>query len=222
MNHETNPGVHESDGEEAMDRLMTRLIDGEATLAEYDAFDEAAEAAPSLWRELATRQLDMRMLVDAVETHTAEAIRTPLPNTNKPSIQIFPRKLSWPLTMSGWAAAVLALVAWAIIALANQQQQIPSQPDIVPAAATMTLSAEDHYEAYRAAPYVLGEMQPVVLDVEELSDGRIAVRFVRRIEEVAMLDPEADLPVDDDGELTSDLRALRDSEPRVTYPNDID
>ncbi len=77
------------------------------------------------------------------------------------------------------------------------------------------ISPEEHYRHYMSAPYVLGDMQPQVLEVEELSDGRVAVHFVRRIEEVAFLDPNRELPVDDSGELTSDPTRLRDSEPRV-------
>ena len=76
-----------------------------------------------------------------------------------------------------------------------------------------------HYARYREAPYVIGEMQPVVMEVEPLSDGRIAVHFVRRIEEVALLDPTAQLPVDENGELTRDLTTLRESEPEVQMPS---
>ena len=71
----------------------------------------------------------------------------------------------------------------------------------------------------RSAPYVLGEWQPSVLEVESLSDGRVVVRFLRRIEEVAFLDPSRALPVDANGELTADLGLLRSSEPHVGLSN---
>ena len=76
------------------------------------------------------------------------------------------------------------------------------------------LTPEQHYERYREAPYVLGEWQPLVLEVEPLSDGRVAVYFIRRIEEVALLDPK-DLPLDENGQLTRDIEKLREAEPKV-------
>jgi hypothetical protein len=86
-------------------------------------------------------------------------------------------------------------------------------------AAAASLSPEEHYARYRSAPYVLGEMPPEVLQVDEMTDGRVAVHFMRRIEEVAFLDPTQPLPVDENGELTRDPIRLRTSEPKLHLPN---
>ena len=56
------------------------------------------------------------------------------------------------------------------------------------------------------------DLQPVVVDTELLSDGRVAVHFIRRIEEVAFLDPSQELPVNEAGELVKDPATLRDLE----------
>ena len=74
------------------------------------------------------------------------------------------------------------------------------RPDSSRVAPASTVSPEEHYQSYLSAPYVLGDMNPEVLEVQEMSDGRVAVHFVRRIEEVAFLDPQGELPVDDSGE----------------------
>jgi hypothetical protein len=52
-------------------------------------------------------------------------------------------------------------------------------------------------------------MEPEIVEVEPLSDDRVAIRFIRRIEEVAFLDPTRPLPVEPDGTLTRDPKRLR-------------
>ena len=78
----------------------------------------------------------------------------------------------------------------------------PAAP--TPTPAVRTISWQDHFDGYLGADFVFGEMPPVVLDVETLSDGRLAVRFIRRIEEFGFLDPNAELPVDENGELDAE------------------
>ena len=185
------------------DVLIGRLIDGEASTTDRLRFDDLAAGRPSLWRRLALRQEESVILTAAVAEATHAAARRELPRR-----WLVPNGVSWTLALSGWAAVIIVAVSWGVVALSNGDVN----PTVIEA---RDISPEEHYRHYMSAPYVLGDMQPQVLEVEELSDGRVAVHFVRRIEEVAFLDPNRELPVDDSGELTSDPTRLRDSEPRV-------
>ena len=112
-----------------------------------------------------------------------------------------PGRLTWPLAMSGWAAMfVLAATWWALL---PEGSTVPT-----------TISYEEAFNQYLDAPYVLGDLEPEVIDVAPMNDGRVALRFVRRIEEIAFVD-EDKLPLGPDGALTKDLGRLRASEPEV-------
>jgi hypothetical protein len=54
--------------------------------------------------------------------------------------------------------------------------------------------------------------------VQVLPDGRKAVRYIRRIEEVLFLPPDQDVPVDDDGILTKPPSELRGEESTHNNP----
>ena len=76
--------------------------------------------------------------------------------------------------------------------------------------------AEDHFSQYLRAPYVIGEYQPTLLEVKELKDGRIVLRYLRRIGEVAVFDSASEVPISADGSLQfspSDFRRDRMHEP---------
>jgi len=62
------------------------------------------------------------------------------------------------------------------------------------------------------------EMPPTMLEVQVLSDGRKAVRYIRRIDEVVFLPPDEDVPVDDTGNLTKPPSELRGEESHKDNP----
>jgi hypothetical protein len=202
IEHPTNPDdTH--DPEREVDLLITRLIDGASTADDRERFEHLAAAEPTHWRQLALRLQDANDLREGFVDATETAMRTELPRPSR----IIPARMSWSMALSGWAAMIIvALTAVVLVLQQRQQQQAAPGPTMVADG-----SAVEHYERYVAAPFVLGEMQPVVVEVDVLPDGRIAVHFIRRIEEVAFLDPN-DLPVDEGGELTPDLRRLRELE----------
>jgi hypothetical protein len=202
--------IHPHDPEHEADVLISRLIDDEATETDRERFDHLAAAEPTLWRQLALRQQDTRTLEVAVRDATERAVETKLPRH-----WLAPRRLSWTLSMSGWAAMLIVALTWIVIATGGRPLDGGHGLERAAAGLGPGLTPEDHLKRYLAAPYVLGDMQPVVIEVDEMSDGRIAVHFVRRIEEVAFLDPSVELPVDSDGSLTSDPALLRSREPEV-------
>ena len=185
-----------NDPETESDLLITRIIDGEAAEEDRDRFNELSAMDPTLWRRMALRQQDMHALTDDVALATRAAVRVDVPRR-----WFAPGRLTWPLAMSGWAAMfILAATWWALL----------PQDD----SATTPLSHEQAFSRYLSAPYVLGDLKPEVLEVEPMVDGRVALRFVRRIEEIAFVD-EKTLPLDSDGALTKDLGRLRASEPDI-------
>lgn len=209
--------THPADGtphdpELEVEVLITRLVDGEATDEDRQRFDHLAASEPTLWRQRALRQEDMTILAEQVRDATATMERVALPRR-----RFIPTRLSLPMAFSGWAAVLIIAVTWVVLTSLNRSGEVRNL-DMATSMAP-SLSPEDHFEKYLSAPYVLGDMQPLVVEVKELPDGRIAVHFVRRIEEIAFLDPSAELPVDDEGELTSDPTTLRRSEPAVGWPN---
>jgi hypothetical protein len=215
MNHAPSnspPDKSRPEEERELDVLINRMIDGEVSEADRRRFDELAASKPGLWRRLALRQQDMALLSEQVGEATAGALHTDLPHR-----WLLPRRLSWPLALAGWAAVLIVAMTWSLSALVDRGLS-PMRPGTIPVQ-NGQLTAEEHLQRYLDAPYVLGDLQPAVLEVEPLSDGRVAVHFVRRIEEVAFLDPDRQLPVDEDGELTKDPIRLRESEPAVGLPN---
>ncbi|MDY7108486.1 MAG: hypothetical protein SYC29_07595 [Planctomycetota bacterium] len=191
-----------------LDLLINRIIDGEAGEADRRRFDELARSEPDLWRRVALRQQDAILLTEQMGEATAGATGTELPRR-----WLMPRRLSWPLALAGWAAVIIVAVTWSLSALVDRELA-PRNSTPMPVQ-NAPLTAEEHLQRYLEAPYVLADLQPDVLEVDQLSDGRVAVRFVRRIEEIAFLDPQLQLPVDEEGALTKDPVRLRESEPEV-------
>ena len=208
--HSVNP----TDSDLSLERLMTRLVDREATADDRAQFELRATAEPTLWRDLAQRLQDAHDLHVGVERAIAPALDVELPSS-----RIMPRRVTAPLAMSGWAAVLILTATWTILAMTGRIGTGPAPTpggvdgnDLIRA----TFTPEDAYNEYIGqAPYVLGELEPMILDVEELSDGRIAVRFMRRIEEVLLLDADRELPVDETGALLTDPKILREYEREV-------
>ena len=57
---------------------------------------------------------------------------------------------------------------------------------------------------------MIGELQPIVLQVDELTDGRTAIRYMRRFEEVIILSEDVEPPeIFDLGWLTENAGQMR-------------
>jgi hypothetical protein len=168
------------------DTLIGRIIDREASTGDCDAFERMASVDPILWRALALRHLDMAMLSDRVAQHTDAAERVQL----RP---LWPRRpaLNLLVTLSGWAAVFLLGLWWAI-AMAGRDRVDPEawrgRSIAEPLAVVQDLTPEEHYQRYLQAPHVLGELDRILLDTDDLPDGRLRLRFVRRIEEYDIID----------------------------------
>jgi len=191
------------------ERLISRLIDGEADDADMEHFPARALARPDLLRHLLAAQRDAARLSLACEEITGTAGITALRAPAR-------GRVNWP-AWSGWAAAVIACAV-----LAAPRLSPPATPGTEPRSAALTeTSAADEADQspdhllsrYLMASHVLGDLEPMLQTTTELPDGRLAVVYLRRIEEVAILDlarldPERLPRVSDDGLLSADPQML--------------
>ncbi len=176
-------------GDLRMERLIGRIIDGEATCKEREHFEQEAAADELLWKTMALRQLDMTVLSDEVAAKTRAAQRVDvLPAPRRRS------RLDVPIALSGWAAVLVLAATWAVVATVIPQTTPESAAGLVPADApavspvSAPLTGREHYESYLRSEHVLGELDPILLETEKLDDGRLRLRIVRRIEEYEIID----------------------------------
>ncbi|HYE01850.1 MAG TPA: hypothetical protein VD963_01310 [Phycisphaerales bacterium] len=90
------------------ERLVSRIVDGEAGAGEWQEFRALAQADPSAWRELAEAQREFSLMSAQVGTELALGAAAELPLPGEPaSVRVLVR--SW----GGWAVAAAAvLLAW--------------------------------------------------------------------------------------------------------------
>ncbi len=198
------------------DRLMSRLIDGEADARDADHFERLAADDGRWWRELGVRQCDQARLRDGVGRALADLNAVELPasdpgqrgDTGLTPAAPAPRR-PW-FALSGWAAAILLfLIGWFAGGLpwgVDEGINDPERPQshLATAAGDRQLTPEQHYRAYLTAPFVVGELDPILLEVDEHGGDLLEVRFLRRIEEVLLIPRDRPLPMDDDGRFLTD------------------
>src|SRR5262245_54487463 len=166
----------------------------------------------------------MAALTSQVERHLRAADEIELPAEEAvPAVSRMTMRISsWPLAVSGWAAMVALAVIW-FMNSGPTTPPIQGAGNARPTSSDATkLSPDDYLQMYlnkgKAAGYVLDEMPPTMLEVQVLSDGRKAVRYIRRIDEVVFLPPDEDVPVDDTGNLTKPPSELRGEESHKDNP----
>lgn len=212
---ERTPPINQYDEELRPDVLISRMIDGIAGTDDREAFERMATVQPELWRELALRQEDAVRLSADVEPilEQLEGVCAPIESAGNARRH---RWLTMPVALSGWAAMIIVGLTWAITAMMHANQK-PVMGEIVsPRPTFLPYTFMEHRARYEQAPWVLGEMQPSPLEWQELSDGRIALRFLRRSEEVVIVETAeaADELVDPDtGEINEQLlKQIREGE----------
>lgn len=163
---------------EESETLIGRIVDHEATPQELQRFEQLAGDGAPLWRRLALDQLDMGLLAGRVREETARADRVDAvpPAGGRPIA----------LTLSGWAAAVLLAASWVIVAgMGDRTARTPALrlDPAAGAAAAPELTPKEHLQAYLGSDFVVGELDPVVMETEPLDNGMHRVWFMRRIKE---------------------------------------
>lgn len=159
------------------DALVGRLLDREASMQERHRFEGLAAAEPELWRTLAESLLDMDMLAGGVEEQVSAADRIEI--SAQPATQ---RLAGLAVTLSGWAAVLLLGIVWVVAAARGPAESLDARRVDVPLVQPK-LTAPEHLREYLDSPHVLGQMAPLLLEVERLPDGTERRRILRRIEE---------------------------------------
>lgn len=215
-----------------LDVLIGRIVDGEASEDARRRFETLAASDAFLWRRLALRQQDMAMLAVHVEPtlNGAEAVELPVtdgehaitsPIMNGHAGQ-FTQAARWPWWMAatGWAAVLALAAVWgSSIWSGHARMQDAGPGGMQTDARLVNATPEEHLQKYMQAPYVMGDMPPTLLQVDQLPDGRYAVSYLRRIVEVKYYDAADQIPLDGDGNLTDSPRQVRKPGPVAPAPS---
>jgi len=157
-----------------VDRLTSRFLDGEATDAELDRFATLAATDPAAWRALGERRRDQSLLERAVASDLARAQSVNLPATIVAETAPIQRWMSSTTPYLGWAAA-LALAAFAAFGSFDRADRVRTiRRDAV----------RSHIVEER--PGVA--LDPLLLQVRELEDGRWLVDWIDRRGHSVILD----------------------------------
>lgn len=169
------------------DLLISRVVDGRASSAEWTALETLAAGDPGVWRELATAQRDQRAIEMLVASAGDVAESVDLPVVAEEEVQ-FRAPSSRLRLWGGWVAA--AVMACAFIAQFRSESGTSGNiSGLGQPPAPVAYSADELLDQYRNTGrkegIVLGEVpDQVLLAMEPAGDGRGAtVTFVRQFVE---------------------------------------
>jgi hypothetical protein len=167
--------------EDRTQTLMSRVVDGDATGAQWEEFQSLAEHNPTLWRELAEYQRDHAELSSAVGAHVAVAAHVDAP-VHEHITDRFSQRLRLVGTFGGWAAAAALALVWGMNQAQTQRGTLQPQP-----ANTASLaSPSDLFQRYlaegRAKGQVVQEMpEKVMIDARPAENGGYDIYYMRQI-----------------------------------------
>lgn len=173
------------------DILINRVVDGEATPADWAELDVVAQRDPSIWARLAEAQRDHASLQRAVEDALTVAELVDLPH---PAAGL---ERAWNTRVrvwGGWLVAAVVAVAWLgniaqVRALQNGAQRMPGATQT---SGLASLPPDQLFQAYLDAGMqqgrVVGQMPMVMLETVPTDDGKAQITFVRPVVERAVVD----------------------------------
>jgi hypothetical protein len=150
--------------------LMSRVVDGDATKAQWDELTALASRDPTVWRRLAETLRDHSSFSRAVNAEVSVAETVPLPLhrqapamlTVEPRTEAFAHVGRW----SGWAVAAIVGIAW-LAWIFNIADTGRSFDATAPAVNVAGMPAADLLQAYldrgRAEELVIGEVPDRIL-----------------------------------------------------------
>ncbi len=191
MTTNMSPDNNDASSEQELEaeRLLERIVDSEASSEDRARFELLADRESLLWRTLALRQQEMAVLAESVAQRIDGAEQIDL----SPSYE--GRRINFSATLSGWVVVVIGGLWWALLGGGGGEGG-RGLDGLLPAAdsgaGALALTAEEHFRKYleagRREGLVIGELDPILLQTEPMSDGRHRIRFVRRIEEYAVVE----------------------------------
>ncbi|MEX2218627.1 MAG: hypothetical protein WD749_07675 [Phycisphaerales bacterium] len=205
------PAPFQGPGAEA---LIERLADGEAGVADWEAFRAAAAVEPSLWHDLAVAQRMHSELCAEVQAALAgaETVEAPVEALMTESLT---RRIRVVASWGGWAAAAAVLLAWgAGMPILGGNQKAGVGP-VLPAP-TPQESLRSYLDRGQESGLVLGEMPTkVMIETRPAADGQgYEVIYLRQIMERTYVPDFYRMGVDD----TGNPRAIR-IKMSTTIPN---
>lgn len=175
--------------------LINRVVDGEATPADWAELDVVAQRDPSIWARLAEAQRAQASLQRAVEDAFTVAELVDLPHPSERLEQAWNARVR---VWGGWLVAAVVAIAWVgnfaqIRALQQSQRAgVGAAGEVGQLAGVGGMTPEQLFDAYmqsgKANGRVVGEMPMVMLESVPTSDGRAQITFVRPVVERAIVD----------------------------------
>lgn len=164
--------------------VISRLVDGEGSPADWQAFRTLAEEDPTLWRELAEFQQDHAELAAYVNRAVAVA-DTVEADVQSEMHRRFAERLRIVATWGGWAAAAAVVLAWTT-AMHGPTQPMSSPVNtgsLFPAVPQTASDAfNDYIEKGRQSGLVIGEVpNRVLVEARPMKAGGYEVLYLHQV-----------------------------------------
>lgn len=194
----TNIESHDPD---RIDILIGRVVDSEASAADWHELEQLADADPQLWGRLARAQRAHARLTDTVEDELTIAELVDLPDPEPIRLPFVERVQRW----SGWALAAALCLAWLLsrqVPPMNQagtmQAGIGGVQPVFVSNTSPDQAWSNYVETARLADSFVSELPPIVVSNTALAGGGQEIFYVRRSLERVTLTDVAHLRVSQD------------------------
>ncbi|TVQ29948.1 MAG: hypothetical protein EA376_14285 [Phycisphaeraceae bacterium] len=183
--------------EERLEILIGRVVDEEASDADWSELESLAAGDASVWRRLALTRREHDALRAGFEHVAAGADRIEAEAPGPALATILPLRSARFGAWSGWAAAAALGLAWLGVTGINTARQQPAagfdDQSEVAAVSPASFTADEMLDQYMARGmregWVLGELPKVMVETRPADEGdRYEVRFIRQIYERAYVD----------------------------------
>lgn len=164
------------------DRLVSRVVDAEATPEDWSALRELAEHDRAVWAELSAAQRDHAALSAAVESSIEPADRVELPADPGPMV-VVNRRLRLAGAWGGWVAAAAALLAWSfgVPIVADSQAHNAGLGVSLPRPDSPAVALQSYFEQTGEGAKVVRELpEKVIVSIEPADASRVRVLYLRR------------------------------------------
>ena len=175
------------------DRLLSRVVQGDAVEGDWDALEVLAARDRTVWERLAASLRAESLLAAEVGAVLEEVEKIELP---APPV----RKLARLSPSFGWAAALLFAVLWGL----SSRAPAPLAPAPEPAAENPDRALLHYLEAGQREGRLVQELPHQVVQTRPTADGSgLEVLYVRRLVERQVIDQFYQLGQDEIGRPTS-------------------
>ncbi|MFN0057567.1 MAG: hypothetical protein ACKVX7_03845 [Planctomycetota bacterium] len=191
--------------------LIDRVVDGDATAADWAELELLAERDPGTWQRLGLAirsEAELRLALES-ELACADRVELPIPSSAARAIASGPFALR---PKAGWVAAALVLATWGattVLAPRSPSASLPTPAQIAETessgeALSANAALRRYVELGRREGRVLAELPNLVMEKRALPDQQaMEVLYLRRTLERATVDQFFDLGRDEFGQPAS-------------------